>query len=577
MKNKKLIVCILLVFVFILIFIYMFLNMDNNIKNKDNYSASNIEDKDFSDYDKYTINLSDEKDIVKIEKKGVYTLTGNLKGYVNVKSDENIKLILDNVNIENDNGPCILVESSKNIYIQLIGESTLKDSKEYTGYDSDVNGAIYSKDDLFITGDGILNLTANYEDGIVSKDDLTIISGTINIVSKDDAIRGKDSVTVKDGTININSDGDGIKTTNIDKGSIFIEDGEFNINSMLDAVQSESSITINDGTFNITTGGGSIVSSNNSGWGYWNSTSIESSKAIKAVTEISINGGLFNIDSSDDSIHSNGNINIKNGEFNLSSGDDGIHADETLIIDGGSIKIGKSYEGIEGNEITINGGDITIVSIDDGINVAGGNDNSSFGRPGQNNFGSSSSRLLTINGGNIYVNASGDGLDSNGSITMNAGTVIVDGPTDSGNGALDYDGTFTINGGILIAVGASGMVQNISNSSSQVGVLINFNGGQSANTPINISNLLTYVPSKQYSSIVISTPDLKSNETYTIYLGGTITGDNNNGLYLNGTYSDGTIYDTFTVSGIVNSVGSTMGMMGGMDRPNQMQGGRVPR
>lgn len=597
MKNKKIIIILVVLIIICSISLVFILSKDNKnnneindnevtdnneVNNDENKETIELEEKDFNDYDKYSINLSEEEDVVEITKKGVYTLSGTLTGHVNVNSEDNIKIILDNVNIKNENGPSILVESAKNLYIELVGESTLEDSDSYTGYDEDVNGTIYSKDDLFITGNGILNVIANYGDGIVSKDDLTIFSGTINIDSKDDGIRGKDTVKFKDASININSDGDGIKTTNTEdteKGYIYIENGEFNIISTLDGIQAENNIIIKNGTFYITTGGGSsIMSSNNDRWGYWNSsTNTESAKAIKAVNDITIEEGEFNISSSDDAVHSNGNINIKNGEFNISSGDDGMHADSTLTIYNGNITISKSYEGLEANEITINNGNIDVTVSDDGINVAGGNDGSAFGRPGENPFEVSQTSILTINDGNIYINASGDGLDSNGSIVMNLGTVIVDGPTNDGNGALDYGSSFTINGGTLIAAGSSGMAQNISNSSSQAGVLINFDTTQKAETLVNINNVITYSPSKQFSSILISTPNLKQDETFTISLEGTSTGTENNGLYIDGQYSGGTIYDTFTVNGIVNSVGRTNSMGGMHGMGGMMPRGRGPR
>lgn len=577
MQNKEKIFYLLGVICIIgLILLFLIIRNLNSIKDADEVNNNNdvisddetnneileLEEKDFDGYDTYNINLTNENDVVEIEKKGIYTLTGTLNGYIKINSDDNIKIILDSVNIKNDNGPSILVEKVKNIYIELVGESYLEDSDLYNGYDEDVEGTIYSKDDLFITGNGVLNIIANYGDGIVCKDDLTIFSGTINVKSNDDAIRGKDSVNIKSAIINIDSNGDGIKSTNLEdvsKGNILIENGEFNIISTLDGIQAENNLTIKNGKFNISTGGGGSITSSNDKWGYWQSNTVsESAKAIKAVNNIMIEDGEYNIDSSDDAIHSNGNIEISNGLINILSGDDGIHADELLTINGGTISIDKSYEGLEAGNIVINSGNISIVSMDDGINVAGGNDGSAFNRPGQNNFENASSRLLTINDGCVYVNASGDGLDSNGSIIMNDGTVIVDGPTDNGNAALDYDRIFTINGGILIATGSSGMAQNISEDSKQAGILINFSSNQSAGTLVNINDVFTYSPSKQFSSVLVSIPDLEANKTYTISLGGTVTGENINGLYMDGKYSNGSVYATFTVNGIVNNVGQMM-------------------
>lgn len=208
------------------------------------------------------------------------------------------------------------------------------------------------------------------------------------------------------------------------------------------------------------------------------------------------------------------------------------------------------------------------MSSDDGLN-AGGNDGSSVnGRLGQNNFNSSSDSSININGGYIYVDASGDGVDSNGSVKMTKGTVLVNGPTNSGNGALDYDSKFDMSGGLLVTAGSLGMVQTPSDSSSQYSMSIGFSSVQEAGTLVNISDedgesILTFAPSKQYQSIVVCSPDLKKGTTYKISTGGSSTGEEKDGLYSNGKYSEGTEYDTAEISNSVTTVGTQGGMQGG--------------
>jgi len=256
------------------------------------------------------------------------------------------------------------------------------------------------------------------------------------------------------------------------------------------------------------------------------STDTESSKGIKAGTEITIKSGDITIDSTDDSIHSNGSIIINGGNMNLSSGDDGIHADTNISITGGTINITKSYEGIESAYIEISGGKISVVASDDGINVAGGNDSSSTdGRTGQNNFSDvgSSNRKLVISGGEINVSANGDGLDSNGSIYMSGGTVIVAGPTSGGNGILDFDNTFEITGGTLIAYGGSGMLQTPSTSSTQYTIVASETGSSGDRISLKDSSgneIVNTETVKSYSVVMISSPNLKQGSSYTIYKNG---------------------------------------------------------
>ena len=272
------------------------------------------------------------------------------------------------------------------------------------------------------------------------------------------------------------------------------------------------------------------------------------------------------MDTSDDALHTNDTIQITGGDFTIASGDDGIHADNTVTIDDGTIDINQSYEGIEATEITLNGGDIALTTSDDGINAAGGNDASAVsGRPGESTFTSTAegAGLLTINGGTLVVNASGDGLDSNGSIEMNDGTVIVNGPTDSMNGTLDYDSTFNINGGTLIGVGSSGMAMSPSSTSTQ-SFLFTSSIPLAADEAIQITGpdgevILTFEASTTAQSLVFSSPELVNGSAYTITTGGTVSGDSATGIYEDTSFSGGS--STVEISATTESSG---GQMGGM-------------
>ena len=174
--------------------------------------------------------------------------------------------------------------------------------------------------------------------------------------------------------------------------------------------------------------------------------------------------------------------------------------------------------------------------------------------------------MIYLNGGLLYVDASGDGLDANGSIEMNGGTVIVNGPTNSGNGALDYDGTFSIKGGTLVAAGSSGMAQTPSSTSSQP--ILSIGTSFSEGTLINIKSengedIFTFAPAKSGQSIIISTPALTSGATYTVSSGGTSSGVVTDGIYTEGSYSGGTEIGSVTLSNTITTIGQTQGSMGG--------------
>ena len=101
--------------------------------------------------------------------------------------------------------------------------------------------------------------------------------------------------------------------------------------------------------------------------------------------------------------------------------------------------------------------------------------------------GETSDMYIEVNGGKLTVDASGDGIDSNGSIKITGGETYISGPTDNGNGSLDYNTTAVIEGGIVIAAGSSGMAQTFSDSSSQNFVTVFLSDTESAETKISLT------------------------------------------------------------------------------------------
>ena len=300
-----------------------------------------------------------------------------------------------------------------------------------------------------------------------------------------------------------------------------------------------------------TTSDNATNGNNTSGSATSNSTTEDtaSTKGIKADGAIYVNGGTFNIDSADDSVHSNSDVTLNAGTYTLSTGDDGVHSDAALLVNGGTITISESYEGLEGLTVTINDGDIDITASDDGINAAGGNDASGFGGMGGDGFmgmkapgdtksadndnvesdTSTDEMWMEINGGSIHVLAGGDGLDSNGDLTINGGEVYVDGPSDNGNSAIDYGDRSScyINGGTVVALGSSGMAEEISDESDQQTAFVKLDSQMQAGdvtlTDSDGNVIVSYTALKAYDCVIISTKDLTEGQTYTLTTSGTET------------------------------------------------------
>lgn len=501
---------------------------------------------------------------VTITAAGTYNINGSLTNgqiVVNANDDAVVKLIFNSISVSNSSSAPVFIQKSKKTIIILPDNSTstLSDATTYTYATADEdepNATIFSKSNATIYGNGKLNITSNFNDAIGSKDGLLIKNATISLTSVDDGIRGKDYLIVNNANITANVKGDGLKSDNEDDagaGYISILDGVFKITSTGDAISAKNNVTITKGTFTLIAGGGSSAQL----------ATDASAKGIKGINGVTIDGGEFTLNTADDGIHSNKLVVINGGTYTIASGDDGIHSDAELTINDGTITISKSVEGIEGGIITVNKGTLDVTSSDDGFN-------SSYGNGAENNDGSS----LNLKGGTIYVNASGgDGLDSNGNINISGGTIIVHGPQSQPEVGLDYNGTCNVTGGFLVVSGSSSnMTQAPSTSSSQYSVKIMFTTSIAANSIFHLQDsegneLANFKPKRSYSSIIFSSPNLKSGATYAIYTGGSATGTETNGYITGGTYSPGTHYASFTTSSIVTSLGSATSGGGGGGRP----------
>jgi hypothetical protein len=542
---------------------------------------------------------SADQNIITITSSGTYVVSGTLSDgqiVIDTKDSNSVRLVLNGASVTSSASAPIYVENAAKVVLILADgtENTLADGSDYTYSDEEEeepNAALFSKSDLTINGTGSLSIDANFKHGINCKDTLKILDATINVDAVSDGIRGKDSIEVQNASLTVNAGSDGMQSSNDTDstlGFIVIDSGTFRITAGNDGIQAETTLLIKDGDFTLTTGGGSAnatakSNSQNVSGGQGSlpgasqttettdtsdDTASDSMKGLKAGTDLSIQGGSLTVDSADDSIHSGGSLEVTDGTLTLSTGDDGLHAESTMQLDGGTVTVSKSYEGIEAALMTINGGTYYITSSDDAINVAGGTDSSSNTAGGMNAMASTGVNNLFINGGYIYADAGGDGLDANASITMTGGTAIVNGPTNDGNGALDYAGTFNITGGLLIAAGSSGMAQAPGSESTQNTVMIYSDTEQTAGTILHIedesgSDVLTFAPAKNYSSVALCTSTLTTGTTYKVFFGGSSTGTVKDGLYTGGTYSGGTESTGFTVSSIVTTVGSGGGMGGG--------------
>ena len=519
--------------------------------------------------------------IIEITQKGTYVVQGTLnQGFIavtaNVRNDT-VTVVLNGVNIFCKNYAAISSLKNSDVIIELAdgstnyltdgGEGADADGRYSNDYDGErePNAALLVRRKLTIRGSGSLIVNGNANNGIGCRANLIIESGNIFSSAVNNAIKGNDSITINGGNFTLVSQGDAIKTDEDsylenDLGDITITGGSFDIVAVNDGIQAERGMTVSNALIKMKTGGGSNLQ-----------PYAASAKGLKALTDITIHSGTFDIDSNDDSIHSDGTITINGGTFTLSSADDAIRAETRLTINDGNINITKCYEGLESYDIDLNGGFVSIKASDDGFNIAGGKDTSTTnpgggwqpvrpGQPGGGGGGGSQviSGTLTIRGGEYRVEASGDGIDSNGNIRMEGGTVVLYGPTstNSPDVPLDYDGTFVMTGGLLVGLGNAGqMLQQPGTSSTQNSFLYRSSSTSiPAASLVNVSSsagaeVVTVRTIGTTRSLMVCSPLLARGTSYRIYTGGSHSGKENElGLFEGGTYSGGTQLRQFTTS-----------------------------
>ncbi|WP_454860439.1 carbohydrate-binding domain-containing protein [Promicromonospora soli] len=438
---------------------------------------------------------------VTISAPGTYRISGTLDdGQVVVSSEADgvVRLVLDGTDITSSTGSAIAVTQADDVSVVLADGSSnsLTDASTYEDTSEDApNAALFSSDAMVISGTGSLDVTGSSNDGIASKDGLVIAGGDITVTAVDDGVRGKDFLVVSGGSIEVDAEGDGLKADN--------EDG-----------------TNDDGE---TVGYAALLG----------------------------------------------------GEVTVASGDDGVHAESDLVVDGATVTVSESVEGLEAAHILVAGGAVDVTSSDDGFNAAGSTsttsddaaasdgaaatDDSSAdaatdqdaaaeapaegerptggepptsgampdGEPPQGGGGipgeTAGDFSLVITGGDVTVDAGGDGLDSNGTLTISGGEVTVFGPTDAGNGTLDSAGAITVTGGTLIAVGSSGMLQTPGEGSA--GWVAATFDTLSAGTELTLvdasgTSVASVTLAKDAQAAVLASADVTSGEEYTLQADG---------------------------------------------------------
>lgn len=473
-----------------------------------------------------------------ITSSGKYVLSGTLNdGCVVVDSDNSAKvwIMLNGADISCPDGPCLDVEQADKVFLTLADGT--ENSMATSGFSIEAleagkDGTLFARDDLTVNGTGSLSVDAPEAHGIVGNDEMVIAGGNITVTALQDALHANDGLNIAQATLNLTAGDDGIAVTG-----------------------TESTYYMESGTVTVTA----------------------QDKSVNAGNAIRLLGGTLSASAGDDAISAAGEIRIEGGEISIRAGDDGIHSDTALAISGGTVLIPECYEGMEAVTIDISGGEISIYPADDGLNANGsvsgfgafGGGMPDFGRDGegtppqgmekpaitggdmpeppqglesvaqQEGFSGTADSgggesWIHISGGSVTVvnetARDADGFDSNGDIIISGGDIRISLVNSGSNSALDYGsesgGVMEISGGTVIACGSYAMAEGFDSTSTQCAILYNVKRGVAAGRTLGLEDsegnvLLSYEVPCSFSSVILSSPELKLGETYTMVIGDT--------------------------------------------------------
>ena len=447
-----------------------------------------------------------------ITQAGTYVLTGsgkNIKLVVEAADTDQVHLVFQNLTLEGE-GSLLQVNKAHEVVISLAegSQNTLTESQ--ASYDEKVKATIHSQVPLTLNGTGNLTLTALTKNALEVEDDLKVLGGTYTVKAANHGFKAEGALDIEAATLTIEAGKDGLHAEHdetTERANISLNPTQLSIAATEDGVDAGNELTIKGGTITV--------------------SQSEEGLEARVIRQL---GGDVTIKSSDDGV-------------NASAGSSGKTTD-TSATSKTTDASATSNSADTSSSASQSTADPAATSQTDQANQdknqtppapTAGQAPPQGGQPPQNGQGPGSmppggqeesdpSLQIILEDGTLTIDAEGDGIDSNGTVSISGGSLVVNGSVQGGNGPLDAAGDITITGGRVWALGTSDMLQGFAQGSTQASITANIAGTAGQTLIILVANgkeVARQTASKDFQAVIMSSAELVDGQTYTIQVEGT--------------------------------------------------------
>lgn len=399
-----------------------------------------------------------------ITQTGTYVLTGsgkNIKLVVEAADTDQVHLVFQNLTLEGE-GTLLQVNKAQEVVISLAEGSQNALTESQASDDEEVKATIHSQVPLTLNGTGNLTLTALTKNALEVEDDLKVLGGTYTVKAANHGFKAEGALAIEAATLTIEAGKDGLHAEHdetTERANISLNPTQLSIAATEDGVDAGNELTIKGGTITV--------------------SQSEEGLEARVIRQL---GGDVTIKSSDDGVNASAGSSSKTSDTSTTS--------KTTDAYTASNTAATSTSASQATADSAAGSQADQANKDKNAtppSPPAGQAPPQVGQPPQNGQGpggmppggqeeSDPSLQIILEGGTLTIDAEGDGIDSNGTVTISGGSLVVNGSVQGGNGPLDAAGDITITGGTVWALGTSDMLQGFAQGSTQASITANIAG-----------------------------------------------------------------------------------------------------